>query len=56
MLAVNWPTDVAVEEIASETGYSMTSGGFRNALSRLRSLELASGRGALVIADTLMED
>ena len=36
-------------------GYSATSGGFRNALSRLRSLQLATGRRALVVNDTLME-
>lgn len=54
-LAEAWPHEVPVEQIAERTGYSATSGGFRNALSRLRSLELASGRGALVIADTLMD-
>jgi hypothetical protein len=46
-----WPRGVPVDEIAALTGYSPTSGGFRNALSRLRSLELASGRGALRAAD-----
>ncbi len=28
---------------------------FRNSLSRLRSLQLAAGRGELAVADTLME-
>ncbi len=41
--------------IAEATGYSATSGGFRNSLSRLRSLQLAAGRGELTVADTLME-
>lgn len=48
-----YPAPVSTEEIALRTGYSATSGGFRNALSRLRSLELASGRGELVLDSTL---
>ena len=35
--------DVPIEEIAEHTGYSATSGGFRNSLSRLRSFGLAHG-------------
>lgn len=50
-----WPDECAVADIAEATGYSASSGGFRNALSRLRSLELASGRGALRAADVLGE-
>ncbi|GAA2783200.1 ATP-binding protein [Saccharopolyspora taberi] len=50
-----WPDEVSVDELAARTGYSRASGGFRNALSRLRSLELASGRGSLRAADTLAE-
>jgi len=45
---------VPVDEIALQTGYSPTSGGFRNSLSRLRSLGLASGRGALQISNELI--
>lgn len=45
---------VPVDEIALKTGYSPTSGGFRNSLSRLRSLGLASGRGALQISNELI--
>ncbi|MBS1693114.1 MAG: DUF87 domain-containing protein [Actinobacteria bacterium] len=45
---------VPVDEIAQQTGYSPTSGGFRNSLSRLRSLGLASGRGALQISRHLV--
>ena len=56
VLVSRWPAAVPVDQIAAETGYSATSGGFRNALSRLRSLQLASGRGELVINDALMEE
>ncbi|MDD4865716.1 MAG: DUF87 domain-containing protein [Mycobacterium sp.] len=44
---------VPVDEIAHQTGYSATSGGFRNSLSRLRTLGLADGRGALRISSHL---
>ena len=37
VLVSRWPAAVQVDQIAAETGYSATSGGFRNALSRLRS-------------------
>lgn len=53
-LAIHPDRDVPVDEIAKATGYSPTSGGFRNSLSRLRSLELATGRGALRISTTLV--
>jgi len=56
VLVSRWPAAVPVDQIAAETGYSATSGGFRNALSRLRSLQLASGRGELVINDALMDE
>jgi hypothetical protein len=46
---------VPVDEIARQTGYSPTSGGFRNSLSRLRSLGLAYGRGALQISSQLVQ-
>lgn len=46
---------VPVDELARQTGYSPTSGGFRNSLSRLRSLGLASGRGALQISSQLVQ-
>jgi hypothetical protein len=55
VLVKAWPSEVPTDQIASYTGYSASSGGFRNALSRLRSLELASGRGALVASDVLGE-
>lgn len=52
-LVAAWPAALATDEIAARTGYSATSGGFRNALSRLRSLQLAAGRGELRAADEL---
>lgn len=53
VLAGAYPHPVPVPDIAEATGYSASSGGFRNALSKLRSLELAAGRGELVMADAL---
>jgi hypothetical protein len=35
------------EAVALEAGYEPTGGGLNNALSRLRTLELISGRGEL---------
>jgi hypothetical protein len=52
-LVLAWPSALPVDQIAARTGYSATSGGFRNALSRLRSLQLADGRGELKAADEL---
>ena len=43
-----------IAEIAEATEYSAVGGGFRNALSRLRSLNLASGRGELHINADLL--
>lgn len=48
-LAGNPNRDVPIAEIADATGYSPAGGGFRNAVSRLRSLDLAHGRGELRI-------
>lgn len=50
----NWLTK---EEIADRTpsGYEPTGGGFGNALSRLRTLELIEGRGEMKANDTLFE-
>lgn len=53
VLADHYPAAVDTATIAELTGYAPTSGGFRNSLSRLRSLQLASGRGELVMSDTL---
>lgn len=48
--------EVPITEIAEHTGYSATAGGFRNSLSRLRTLGLAHGRGALQISSQLGTD
>lgn len=55
VLAAAWPAEIPTEHIAELADYSPTSGGFRNALSRLRSLELAAGRGALTINPDLVD-
>lgn len=42
-----YPREVAKDELAVATGYQAGGGGFNNALSRLRTLELIEGRGRL---------
>jgi uncharacterized protein len=39
-LASNYPNALTTEELGEATGYSASSGGFNNSLSRLRTLEL----------------
>lgn len=41
------------EEIAAEAGYEPSGGGFNNALGRLRTLGLISGRGAIELHEDL---
>lgn len=53
-LAAAWPNSLTKDEVAAEAGYAASGGGFNNALSRLRTLELIEGRGDLRIADELM--
>ncbi|WP_141564230.1 helicase HerA domain-containing protein [Mycolicibacterium palauense] len=53
-LAINAHRDVPIAEIAEATDYSSAGGGFRNAVSRLRSLGLATGRGELRINPDLL--
>lgn len=59
VIADAYPRATHVEDIATQTstGYSPTSGGYRNALSRLRSLELAHNEspGMLVMSSTLAD-
>jgi hypothetical protein len=45
-----WPEPLDRETLAEITGYSSSSGGFNNALARLRTLELIS-RGADILPD-----
>jgi hypothetical protein len=44
---------VGKDELAGLTGYSANSGGFNNALSKLRTLGLIQGRGAVALVDDL---
>lgn len=45
-----WPEPLDRETVAERTGYSSSSGGFNNALARLRTLELIT-RGADILPD-----
>lgn len=54
VLVATWPAAIPTGQVADLAGYSATSGGFRNACSRLRTLGLADGqRGELRAADEL---
>lgn len=44
-----------IDDVAQAAGYEVGGGGFKNAVSRLRTLELVSGRGALELAEALRE-
>jgi Helicase HerA, central domain len=52
-LAVSSP--LTKEEVAARAGYASNGGGFNNALSRLRTLELVEGYGPIRIDPTLVE-
>jgi hypothetical protein len=51
-----WPASLTREEVAERSDYSPTSSGFANALSKLRTLELISGRGDIVADETLARE
>ncbi len=51
-----WPASLSREEVAKLSGYSETSSSFGNALSKLRTLELISGRGEILAEDTLARE
>ena len=51
----HYPTPLSKDQVAQIAGYEPSGGGFNNALSRLRSLELISGRGEIKAADTFFE-
>lgn len=53
-LAAAHPHTVGVDELAEQTGYAASGGGYRNALGRLRSLGLIAGRGDLRIRSDLV--
>lgn len=48
-----YPNSLTKEQIGQATGYSATSGGFNNALGKLRSLELAQGYGDIAASEDL---
>lgn len=54
-LASVHPRSLPKEALASRTGYRATSGGFRNALSRLRTLQLIKGSRELGLSAALGE-
>lgn len=55
-LANAYPRTLTKEEVATAAGYEAKGGGFNNALSRLRTLELISGRGELKASDDLFDE
>jgi hypothetical protein len=52
-LVETWPSAMTKEDVAAAAGYEPGGGGFNNALSRLRTLELIEGRGELKASDDL---
>jgi hypothetical protein len=50
-----WPSSLAKAEVAERTGYAANGGGFNNALSRLRTLQLIDGSAELRADETLAE-
>ena len=52
-LAGVYPNSLTVEAVAIRTHYEPSGGGFRNALGRLRTLELIKGRGELKASEDL---
>jgi hypothetical protein len=49
------PRAVSQQQVAELTGYEATSGSFRNSISKLRTLELISGKGELKASDDLFD-
>ncbi len=46
---------VAKEDLAGRTGYAASGGGFKNALSRLRTLDLIEGKDQIALARDFAE-
>lgn len=53
VLAGVYPKALKVSDVGERAGYAPDGGGFRNALGRLRTLELIAGRGELRASDNL---
>jgi hypothetical protein len=51
VLIESYPSALIKEELAALSGYEASGGGFNNALSKLRTLELIQGRGELKATD-----
>jgi uncharacterized protein len=54
-LTQSYPDTLSKEEVAAKAGYEANGGGFNNAVSRLRTLELIEGRGELRASDSLFD-
>lgn len=54
-LVAAYPRALGKQELAAATGYEPNGGTFNNALGRLRSLELAAGRGEVRASDQFFE-
>lgn len=52
-LAQVWPDTMTKDQLATSAGYAASGGGFNNALSRLRTLELIEGRGDIRLSNDL---
>jgi hypothetical protein len=55
VIADAYPKRISVGAVATAAGYEPLGGGFRNALGRLRTLELVEGRGDLRAGDALFD-
>lgn len=54
-VAKAWPRAMSKEEVAAAAGYEASGGGFNNALSRLRTLELISRGHDIRASDSLFD-
>jgi hypothetical protein len=52
-IADAYPASISKERVAQHAGYEVTGGGFNNALSRLRTLQLIEGRSELRASEAL---
>ena len=50
-----YPASLTKQEVGERAGYEPSGGGFNNALSRLRTLELIEGRGELRASEGFFE-
>jgi hypothetical protein len=55
VLASHYPQALSKERLAQIAGYAASGGGFNNALSKLRTLELIQGRGELKASDVFFD-